>query len=342
MRALVLKAFNEMAVEEVPAPAPGRDEVLVQTVATGICGSDIHGFTGENGRRVPGQVMGHETAGRIAALGEDVSGFVEGDAVTYNPLVVPAASAAEFRGRELHAPEKFVIGVRQDRSAAFGELVAVPARNLVRVPDGFPLELAALVEPLAVGLHAVRRASAVAGLPTLVVGAGPIGQSVVLALAAEGGGKVVVSEPSAGRRAVAEALGAVTIDPAAGPAVPEAVAAALGGPAHVAFDAVGSSSTVADALASVGPGGEVCLVGMAAPRLDVAAYDVSTAERTLVGSFAYTSVDFADAAQWAFAHRAELEPLVSRQVPLEQAPQAFADLARPDGTPGKVLVRFDR
>ncbi|MCK0173927.1 zinc-binding dehydrogenase [Mycolicibacterium sp. F2034L] len=341
MKALVLEDFGRMTVQERRTPSPTGDEVLIEIVATGICGSDIHGYTGENGRRVPGQIMGHETVGIVAATGPaaECAEFTVGDVVTFNPVVVPAEHVAEFSGREQHCPDKYVIGVAPDVVAAFAQYVTVPARNVVRLRPDMPVEYGALIEPLAVGVHAVRRVGVDHTSTVLVIGGGPIGQSVILAARMAGARDIVVSEPDAGRRALCERLHARTIDPTTGP-VPEQVRRLLGGPAAVAIDAVGIEPTVAAALESVQLGAMVCLVGMGAPQFVLPAYRVSTDERSLVGSFTYSAQDFRDAAHWVSGAPPELEELISRQVPLEDGPQAFADLARGDGTAGKVLVRL--
>jgi threonine dehydrogenase-like Zn-dependent dehydrogenase len=338
MRALVLQDFGRMVVEERPDPVPGAGEVLLRIVATGICGSDIHGYTGENGRRVPGQVMGHESVARVEALGDgaDSSGLTPGQAVTFNPVLVPTGDGS-YRGREQHHPDKKVIGVAPDIVAAFAQLLVVPVGNVHPLPDSVPISYGALVEPLAVALHAVRRTGVRAGDRVLVLGGGPIGQSVALAVQRAGAAAVVVSEPDAGRRALCERLGAGTIDPRAG-SVAEQVEAIFGGPADVAFDAVGVSPTLADALASTRLGGTVCLVGMGSPRVELDAFAVTTAERTIVGTFTYSSDDFRDTVAWVGEAPAALAELISEEVPLEGGPAAFARLAESVAVPGKVLV----
>jgi len=153
VKALVLDGFGAMSVHERQKPVAGPDELVVEIVATGICGSDIHGFTGENGRRVPGQVMGHETVGVVAECGSETGrfGFTVGDVVTFNPVVIPAEQSVEFAGREQHCPDKYVIGVAHHVVAAFAQFVAVPARNIVALDAGMPIEYGALIEPIAVG-----------------------------------------------------------------------------------------------------------------------------------------------------------------------------------------------
>lgn len=336
MRALVLAEFGRMQVDEFPDPQPGPGEVLIEVAFTGICGTDVHGFTGANGRRVPGMVMGHETSGRVLALGNGVTGLDEGAAVTLNPVVLPAQDVAAWRGREQQHPGKYVIGVKPDVVAAFAQRIVVPARNVVPLPAGMPLRHGALVEPLAVATHAVHRLAAGSG-PVLITGGGPIGQSVTVALRQAGVDQVLVSEPTASRRDLLTRLGATAIDPAQG-SVPDQVFALIGGPAEAAVDAVGSSGSVADCLAATALGATVCLVGMAAPRLELAAFDITAAERRLTGSFAYSSVDFAQAVEGLNRTPEFGDALISRTVPLAEAPDAFTALAAGDATAGKVLV----
>jgi threonine dehydrogenase-like Zn-dependent dehydrogenase len=340
MKALRLEEFGTIRVVDIPAPDVGRDEVELEIIATGICGSDIHGFTGANGRRQPGQVMGHESVGRIVARGVDgdVDAFPLGAISTFNPLVVPSSSLSDYVGREQHAPDRRVIGVDPTRPAAFAERLVVPSMNVVILPDSVPPEWGALVEPLAVAVHAVDRVAVSDGDIVLVLGGGPIGQSVALA-AMRAGGSVVVSEPDADRRDLCASLGATVIDPAVGP-VAEQVVAARGREADVALDAVGVSATVSDALTSTRRGGRVGLVGMGSPRIELDAYALSTAERTIVGSFTYSSAAFRTAADWVGSGDDVFAHLISEVVPLTDGPEAFRRLAAGGAAAGKILVRF--
>ncbi|WP_114856197.1 zinc-binding dehydrogenase [Brachybacterium sp. YJGR34] len=342
MRALVLADYHRLDLVERPRPEPGPGEVLLRVAATGICGSDVHGYTGENGRRVPGQVMGHESSGTIAALGEGVDGSAlpVGAPATFNPVIVPEEQAQRYRGREQHCPDKTVIGVAAGYQASFAEHLLVPARNVVLLGAAMPLHLGALIEPLAVALHAVRVGGARAGQRALVVGGGPIGQSVVLALRSAGVTDIVLSEPSAARRELVAALGARAVGPEDGP-LAEQVRAVLGAPADLAIDAVGLSATLEGALASTALGGTVVLVGMGSPRVELPAFAISTEERAVLGSFTYSAEDFRDAAAWVSAHPGQVMPLVSDIVPPERAQESFAALAAGEGPAGKILVRFD-
>ncbi|MHA6631049.1 zinc-dependent alcohol dehydrogenase [Pseudonocardia sichuanensis] len=339
MRALVLSDFWKLTVDDVPEPQPGPGDVLIEVLATGICGSDIHGYTGENGRRIRGQVMGHETVGRVLSVGADAGdGIAVGDAVTVNPVLWCGRCRQCAAGREQACPDKQVVGVTPALTSAFAERMAVPAHNAVRLPDGMPVEHGALVEPLAVGYHALVRGGCGAGDAVLVLGGGPIGQACVLAAQRLGAERVAVSEPAPQRRELNARLGAATIDPAGADDVPAAVRTALDGDPTLVVDAVGSARTLATAFATAPIGATVVLVGMGAPTLELAAYEISTKERSVVGSFCYSAAEFRDTAQWAATAPDALDALIEGRTDLAGGPGAFEALAKGTDPASKVLV----
>lgn len=339
MRALVLQEFGTIGVEDVSDPvAPVADEVRIRISYTGICGSDIHGFTGENGRRVAGQVMGHETVGHIDALGPQAdSELAQGQRVTFNPLVSCGSCEACSAGQEQHCPHRVVFGVAPELVAAFAEFVTIPSRNVVPLSDAGDERHGALIEPLAVALHAVRRAGVKRGDTVLVTGSGPIGQSAVLAAIRLGASAVLATDISAQRRELCEKLGAASLDPTTAPTEVQ-VRATLGRPVDVAIDAAGVSATLTAALLSTRLGGTVALVGMGSPELVLPAYKLSTEERTVVGSFCYNAQTFRDAAAWVAEGHEVFDTLISATVPMSEANATFDKLAHSADTPGKVLV----
>jgi threonine dehydrogenase-like Zn-dependent dehydrogenase len=321
VRALVFNGPSDLVVAERPDPVPDTGEVLLRIVATGICGSDLHGYTGENGRRHPGQVMGHETVARTADTGR---------LVTVNPVMGCGDCTACTAGTEQLCARRRVIGVDPSVSSAFAELMVAPAANVVPLPDDLPEEYGALVEPLAVGHHAALRGQVGAGDRVLVVGGGPIGQAAALAARRAGATAIAVSEPSASRRALVSRLGFEAVEPGG-----------LAGlePVAVVLDAVGSTASLRDGLAASTLGARIVLVGMNAPQVSLSAYEVSTQERSIIGSFCYTSREFADTAAWVASRPPGLEFLVDDRVPFDEAPRAFARLASGELDASKVLVR---
>ena len=337
MRALVLRDFYDIAVEERPDPVPGSGQAVVEVIATGICGSDFHGYSGENGRRHPGQVMGHETVGRIYELGPDAEALSVGQLVTVNPVMSCGECWACQSGQEQWCSRRVVLGVAPEIPAAFADRVAVPAANIVPLPEDMPEELGALVEPMAVGYHAVRRGQPRPEDRVLVIGGGPIGQACLLAARRLGVQALALSDVSPSRRDLCARLGAEVVDPSAGD-LPEAVADRLGGPATLVVDAVGLSPTVADAMAASGLGSRIVLVGMGSPRLELSAYALSTEERALIGSFTYSAAEFADTAEWVGTVPDGIDALIDGRVGWEGASQSFDDLARGRSTASKILV----
>jgi threonine dehydrogenase-like Zn-dependent dehydrogenase len=332
LRALVYRGPWDIGVESRADPVPGPGEVLLEVLATGICGSDLHGFTGENGRRSPSQVMGHETVCRV------VSGdFEPGALVTVNPVLACGECAACKEGQQPRCRTKRVIGVDPALSAAFAELLVAPAANLVALPASMPVELGALVEPLAVGSHAVARGEAAKDDVVLVVGGGPIGQACALAAQRAGVSRLAVSEPVPARRALLEAVGIASFGPS-DDAWTDVLTAELGGQPTLVIDAVGSSRSLADALTATDLGGRVVLVGMHTPQLTVPAYAVSVEERTVVGSFCYTDAEFRATAEWVGTAPEGLDRLIEGRAAMADAPESFRALANGDLTASKVLV----
>lgn len=348
MRALVLADFGDLVLAERARPEPGPGEALVRVLATGICGSDLHGYTGENGRRVPGQVMGHETVGTVVALGDagrpgaglqqSPVPLAEGDVVVLNPTLSCGGCERCARGMSHICADRRVVGVDPAISAALADYFVVPVANLV--PFGGEALYGALVEPLAVGYHAAGRGRVGAGDDVLVLGGGPIGQAAALACARFGAASVTVSEPAPERRELLGRLGVDVLDPGAVDVSAQIQERTGGVGASVVIDAVGSSATLGTALAATTAGGACVLVGMAAPRVELDAFAVSTFERTIVGTFCYSAAEFAETARWAQDHPELLRALVSRTVRAEDGPAAFATMAAGENPAGKVLVTF--
>jgi threonine dehydrogenase-like Zn-dependent dehydrogenase len=340
MRVLVLEDWWKLVVSERPDPTPAGRQVLLEIHATGICGSDIHGFTGETGRRKVGQVMGHETVGRVLALGDEVGpeyGLQAGTVATVNPVVSCGVCGRCRAGAEQACPAKSVIGVDPSVSSAFAEKMLVPAGNVVPLPTTMPIEYGALVEPLAVGYHAIRRGRIGPGDRVLVIGGGPVGQACLLAARRQGADKIVVSEPNKDRRRLNEALGAATLDVITPERVPE-VTGTLGGLPTVVVDAVGSTASLGSAFSASPLESRIVLVGMGEEHLSVSAYEISTKERSIVGSFCYSREEFNTTAKWAGTSAVDLGLLIQGRVDLPGSGDAFTTLARGENTASKILV----
>src|SRR5437588_6677645 len=158
MKAMLLSQYRRLEIAELPTPIPGRGELLIRVGACGICGSDVHGYDGSSGRRIPPIVMGHEAAGRIAALGAGVTGLAEGDRVTFDSTIYCGACEYCRRGEVNLCDNRQVLGVScgdYRRAGAFAEFVAVPSRIVYRLPDSLSFEEAAMLEAVSGAVHAV-------------------------------------------------------------------------------------------------------------------------------------------------------------------------------------------
>ena len=197
MKALLLSKYRELEIAELPTPAAGAGEVLIRVGACGICGSDVHGYDGSSGRRIPPIVMGHEAAGRIAAVGAGVTGLAEGDRVTFDSTIYCGACGFCKRGEVNLCDHRQVLGVScgdYSRAGAFAEFVTVPSRVVYKLPESISFAEAAMLEAVAVAIHAVSLAKITAESTALVVGAGTIGVLILQALRAAGCKRVSVSD----------------------------------------------------------------------------------------------------------------------------------------------------
>src|SRR5271156_6358931 len=211
MKALLLSQYNQLDLADLPAPEAGTDEILVRVAACGICGSDVHGFDGTSGRRIPPIVMGHEAAGVVAAVGSEVSKFAVGDRVTFDSTVYCGVCAFCRKGEINLCDDRQVVGVScgdYSRAGAFAEYVAVPERIVYKLPDALGFAEAAMLEAVSVALHAVAVSKLEGGETALVIGAGMIGLLTLQAARAAGCSRVFVADIDATRLKSAAALGA--------------------------------------------------------------------------------------------------------------------------------------
>lgn len=289
MRVAVYTRPGEIAIEERPVPAVGDHDVLLEVSHCGICGSDIH-FVLE-GWGHPGSIEGHEFSGRVVAVGEGVTRWKVGDEVVGGPSQRCGTCEFCLAGRPSLCLDRSPAGEGPGNDGAFAEYVRMREESLLRLPDGLGLRAAALAEPLAVALHGLTRGEVRAGQRLLVTGAGPIGALSVAAARMRGVTDIVVSEPHPERRALAERLGAVAVDPSelAPPPSPNVIADE---PFDVALECSGNAAAMELALSQLRRAGTLVFVGagMKSPRLD--GNRILLNELTVTGSFIYDADGF--------------------------------------------------
>ena len=306
MRALVYEGARKVPMRSMPEPRAGRDEVLLTVTSVGVCGSDIGLFRGAHPALPLPIIPGHEFGARTES----------GDAVVVNPMVGCGHCPICQAGRTHLCAQRGILGFT--RAGAYAQRIAVPARCVVPAP-GLNAIQAALVEPIANGVHAWMRA----GRPTgsvAVIGAGAIGMSMLHVLHSQGARDITVIDPVPERREAAARAGAT------------ATADRLTGSFEVVFDAAGTAGTRADAIACTLPGGTVALLGLHDDILNVPARLLITADRTVCGCFAYSEQDFAQAVTLA----ARLDAPWAELIALDQAEVALAELIEGRGPPARI------
>jgi L-iditol 2-dehydrogenase len=342
MKALVLKAYNQLSFEEVPSPKPGPGEVRVSVKACGICGSDVHGMDGSTGRRQPPIIMGHEASGFIESLGPEVSAWKIGERVTFDSTIYCGECVFCRNGQINLCDHRRVLGVSCEdyrQHGAFAEFVVVPERVLYRLPPDLDFERAALVEPYAIALHAVRRSPPDLNDVVMVFGAGMIGLAITQCLSKTGCAELIVVDVALDRLALAKQLGATsTINPEKEDTREAILARTAGKGADRAFEAVGLPATVQAALKCVRKGGSVTLVGNVAPTIEFPLQIAVTRELSIFGSCAsrgeYTAcLDM-------LAHRTlEPKPLISATARLMDGAAWFHRLHKKEPGLLKVVLK---
>jgi L-iditol 2-dehydrogenase len=342
MKALVLKAYGQLEIQDVPSPELGPGDALVRVMACGICGSDVHGLDGSTGRRIPPIVMGHEAAGIVETVGSAVSAFQPGDRVTFDSTIYNPESFFSRRGLVNLCDDRRVLGVSCDdyrQNGAFAELVSVPSHILYALPPGMTFAQAALVEPVAVALHARKLTPIEAGDTALVFGAGLIGLMTVQVLRSAPVRQIVAVDVDDDRLRLAREMGADHVLNSASADVASAVRGLTDGHgADVAFEAVGIEATVRGAVLGVRKGGTVTLIGNLAPDVSLPLQAVVTRQLRLQGSCS-SSGEYPECLELIASGRVNVDRFISATAPLEDGPGWFDRLYRREAGLMKVLLK---
>ncbi len=333
MKAAVLRTGGTLAITDVAEPIPGPGELVLAVRACGICGSDLHAAHA----MAPGTIFGHEFSGEVAAVGDGVAGWSVGERAVSLPFFCCGRCPRCMAGDGILCAEMRGIGVGPI-PGAYAERVRVQPANTLRIPQHVTDREAALVEPLAVGLHGVRRSGLRAGETCVVLGAGPIGIATQL-WALELGARVVVADPSPGRRAIAERLGAnAAVDP--GRDAPEDVARETFGSAPaVVFECVGVRGLIQSAMSLAPIRGRIVVLGVCLETDEIFPLQGVLKELSLDFVLGYGRGEFAEALDAVASRRIDPLAMVTDVVPLDALPSAFAALATPS-TECKVQVEL--
>ena len=329
MKALVYTGPKTLELRQVPNPVPGPGEALIRVDAVGICGSDMHAYLGHDDRRPPPLILGHEAAG--VAL----SGQLKGRRVTVNPLATCGICDFCIEGRDNLCPSRQIISMAP-REGAFAEMIAIPERNLVEIPDAVATEHAALTEPIACGWHAVGLAARTLARPLatariVVIGGGAIGIGAALTAAAHGARDIHIAETNHARHPVLKAAGPFQVyDPLAGEPEP--------GSADLVVDAFGGETSRIAASRLVRAGGVIAHIGLAGGGAGIDIRRITLQEITLIGTYTYTMADFHETARAIFTGQLGDFGWIEQR-PLDDGAQAFAELLTGQVAASKIVLR---
>jgi L-iditol 2-dehydrogenase len=342
MKALLLTKYRELEYTDAPVPEIGERDVLVRVAACGICGSDVHGYDGSSGRRIPPLIMGHEAAGVVERVGGAVRNAKPSDRVTFDSTVSCGECDYCRAGRVNLCERRMVLGVScgdYRRHGAFAEFVAVPEQIVYKLPDGMPIEHAALIESVSIAVHAVGRVSIKPQDDVLVVGSGMIGLLVIQALRHTGCKRIIAVDQQPERLALARKLGADEVINATNENIADRIAQVTGGNGvDVAFEVVGSGPTVDAAISALRKGGHLVLIGNLAPRIEVPLQAIVTRELTLHGSCS-SAGEYPRCIELMANGAVDVAPLISATAPLSEGAAWFDRLYNREPGLMKVLLR---
>jgi threonine dehydrogenase-like Zn-dependent dehydrogenase len=332
-----------MTLEEICKPQLGSGDVLLKMEAVGICGSDVHGFTGESGRRAPGMVMGHEVVGKVVELGSEVTEPPIGSRVTvFNVLADVAPTSEEGDPSFLN---KKVIGVNLGRRGAMAEYLSVPASNALPVPDDIPPEVGLLAEPVAVVTHGFHRLEEknIQSKKLAILGSGTIGLCALLVAKAKGISDIAVLDmiPEKTQRAASFGGKPVVVKKEDTPEeVAAKVTAALEGKPDLVIDAVGSRGSFDQCTALVDEKGSILLIGNLAKCVDLPLQTVVSNEIALIGTYGFDRRAFEKGLTMVPELKDELTTFIEGRCTLEETPAVMTRLAKGEQQALKVVIEF--
>jgi 2-desacetyl-2-hydroxyethyl bacteriochlorophyllide A dehydrogenase len=341
MKALVHTEPYKFEFKDVPQPMPGDEEILVRVKAVGICGSDVHGYTGKTGRRIPPIIMGHEASGVVEAVGKNARNVAVGDRITFDSTVYCNQCSWCRQGRVNLCDDRKVLGVSIPafrRDGCLAEYVVMPWWITYKLPGAVSFEEAALVEPAAVSMHAARITPIEMNDVVAVVGAGPIGLFAIQAVKVKGAGKVIAFDVREERLALARQLGAdITINPSAGNVVEE-LRRAVGRPdVDAVLEAVGVPPAFELGFKIVKRAGHLTLVGNVTPKITMDWQDLIMRELIIRGSFAIAG-EYRAVLDLMAQGRIQAKPLISKTLPLSEGQGAFDVLHKGDPKLFKIVL----
>jgi len=341
MKALVLEAYNKLVYKDVNKPAPDDHEVLVEVKAAGICGSDVHGMDGSTGRRIPPVIMGHEASGVISETGRSVTDWQVGDRVTFDSTIYRLDDWYTRSGHYNLSDNRMVLGVSCKefrRDGAFAQYVSIPEHILYKVPGNVSFEQAAMVEPVAVALHAINLSGVRINDHVVVFGSGMIGLFLVQLLKSTGC-HVTAIDIVEEKLVMARNAGAETCLHAGRDEVATRIKEITGGRgADLVFEAVGMAGTLKTAVDCMRKGATLVMVGNLTPVVDFPLQKVVTQEITVRGSCAING-EYPAVLELLSKVQIHVDSMISAVAPLSEGARFFDRLRNKEPGLLKVILK---
>ena len=342
MRAMLLSEYKKLELVDLDPPVAGPNEIMVAIRACGICGSDVHGYDGSSGRRIPPLVMGHEASGVVAEAGSEVTRFGVGDRVTFDSMISCGDCDACRHGRNNLCQSRRVLGVSCEtyrQPGCFAEFVTVPEHIVYAIPDALSFEHAALVEPVSVAVHAVGLMDIEPGSTGVVIGTGMIGLLVVQALKVAGCTTVIAVDVDDFKLEMAKKLGAThALNPQSADVNAEVMSLTNRLGADLSVEVVGKTAPLQTAIECVRLGGQIGLVGNLQPNVELPLQKVVTRELKLIGSCG-SSGEYPRCIELMASGEIQVAPLISEITSLENGPEYFDRLYQHEPQLMKVVLQ---
>lgn len=341
MRALLLTEYKNLKLVDIERPSLAPNELMIAIQACGICGSDVHGYDGSSGRRIPPLVMGHEASGIVLETGSQVTRFHSDQRVTFDSMISCDQCAVCKNGNHNLCPLRRVLGVSCEayrQTGCFAQYVVVPEHIVYAIPDELSFEHAALVEPVSVAVHAVGLMEIEPGATGVVVGTGMIGLLVLQALLVDGCSRVIAVDVDPDKLELARELGATDTINASEDVSAEVMQLTGGQGADLAVEVVGRSQPLQTAIDCVRLGGQVGLVGNLEPSVELPLQKVVTRELKLIGSCG-SNGEYPRCIELMSSGEIQVAPLISEVAALERGPEFFERLYGQEPKLMKVVLQ---
>lgn len=338
MKALKYIGPGKLQIKEEPVPSPKNGEVLLKIHACGICGSDVEGYLGKTGRRIPPMTMGHEFSAEVIELGPETMHFHPGDKVIVQPINFCGYCTNCKKGLTNMCLNKHFFGVLTD-NGAMAEYLAVPEKLLYTLPKSCSYKDGALAEPYAVAYGSVKKAGSLAGKDVMIIGAGMIGLCILQNVKLQAPRSIIMADLNDKRLEKAKNLGATAvINPAAGDAIERISALTDGAMIDISFEAVGVEATANLSIKALKVGGVAMWIGMSQKEMTINMQDIVCSARSVIGSFNYTHQEFGEVVALLGTGRLATDAIISGVVSLEEAPEAFEKLHNQPDNLIKIII----